>query len=82
MVERLPKDILREIQFNGNYSYPAWKISEYEVFSGLHFPVFELNSEIYLKLRARKNADEKARILDNFYAVEPAKANNHIYSTE
>ena len=27
--------------------YIEWKVSKYEVFSGPHFPVFELNMEIY-----------------------------------
>ena len=46
--------------------FTAWKVSKYGVFSGLHFPVFRLNTEIYRlnlriqsehrKIRARKNS--------------------------
>ena len=41
----------------------AWKVSKYGVFSGIYFPVFELNSDIYTaiqeyrKIRTRKNSE-------------------------
>ena len=47
-------------------TFTAWKVSKYGVFSGPHFPVFGLNSEIYSvnlptqseyrKIRTRKNS--------------------------
>ena len=56
------------------FTYTAWKLSKYEVFSGSYFPVFGLNTEIYRvnlciqseygKIRTRKTPH-----LDIFYAV-------------
>ena len=47
-------------------TYTAWKVPKYGVFSGLYFPVFSLNTEIYgvnlriqsecRKIRTRKNS--------------------------
>ena len=38
----------------------AWKVSKYEVISGLHFPVFVLNTEIYgLNTEIQKNTNQK-----------------------
>ena len=54
----------------------AWKVSKYGVFSGLYFPVCELNTEIYSvnlriqsenrKIRTRKNSvfGHSVRIVD------------------
>ena len=30
----------------------AWKVSKYGVISGLYFPVFGLNTEIYLRIQS------------------------------
>ena len=42
-------------------SYTAWKVSKYGVISGLHFPVFGLNTGKY--------GPEITLYLDNFHAV-------------
>ena len=56
------------------YLSTAWKVSEYEVFSGPYFPVFGLNAEIYtVNLRISPNTgkygQEKTPYLDIFHAV-------------
>ena len=57
----------------------AWKVSRYGVLSGLSFPVFGMNTEIYAinlqiqskywKIRTRKNS-----VFWHFHAVSVAKA--------
>ena len=51
--------------------FTAWKVSKYGVFSGLHFPVFGLNTEIYgvnLRIQSeyRKTRTRKNSVLGNF----------------
>ena len=43
-------------------SFTMWKVSKYEVFSGLYFPVFGLNTGKYESL--------KTRYLDTFHAIK------------
>ena len=64
-----------------NYSSPIhteWKVSKYRVISGLDFPVFGLNTEIYsLNLRIqseyKKIGPEITPYLDTFHAVTVLK---------
>ena len=58
----------KSVTFTSIYNLPAqkntaWKVPKYGVFSGPYFPVFGLNTEIYLrvqseykKIRTRKNS--------------------------
>ena len=47
-----------------------WKVSRYGVFSGPHFPVIGLNTEIYSSVQIRKNTEQKKTLyLDTFHAV-------------
>ena len=56
-------------------TFSAWKVSKYGVFSGLYFPVFGLNTEIYeanLCIQSEhtgKYGPEKTPYLDTFHAV-------------
>ena len=43
------------------FAFTAWKLSKYEVFPGLYFPVFGLNTGKY--------EPEKPPYLDTFHAV-------------
>ena len=59
----------------------AWKVSKYGVFSGPHFLVFGLNTEIYgvNLFRTQKNTDQKKLpYLDNFHAVQQMAKVNYI----
>ena len=52
----------------------AWKVTKYGVFSGLYFPLFGLNSDIYtvnvrIQLDTRKYGPEKSPNLENFDAL-------------
>ena len=52
------------------FSYTAWKVSKYGVFSGLYFTVFGLNTEIY-EVSPNKGSYglEKTLYLDTFHTV-------------
>ena len=45
-------------------STTAWKVSRYGVFSGPYFPVFGLNTEIYVNLRSQSKY-RKVRTMNN-----------------
>ena len=52
------------------YSFTAWKVSKYGVFSGPYFHIFVLNTEICVfSTNAEKYGPEKTPYLDAFHAV-------------
>ena len=61
----------------------ARKVSIYRVFSGPHFPVSVVNTEIYLvnlciqSPNTGKSGSEKVRYLDSFHAVEKQRSIQH-----
>ena len=50
----------------------AWKVSKYGVFPGPHFPLFELNTEIYSKFNPNtgKYGPEKTTYLNTSHTVQ------------
>ena len=53
----------------------AWKVSQYRVFSGPHFPAFGLNTEVYgvnhrIQSKCGKIKTRKTPYLDTFHAVQ------------
>ena len=52
--------------------YTVWKLSKYDVFSGLYFTEFRLNTEIYFVLTPNlgKYEPERTPYLETFYAVK------------
>ena len=70
----------------------AWKQSKYRVFSGLYFPVFGWNAEIYgvnvrIKSEYRKIRTRKISVFGYFLPIEPSlvfpevQSKDHFYST-
>ena len=59
--------------------HTAWKVSKYGVFSGLYFPIFGLNTEIYsvnlrIQSKYRKIRTRKTSVFRDF-----SRSDTHIY---
>ena len=62
-----------------------WKVSKYWVFSGLYFPVFRLNTEIYsvnlrIQSKCRKIRTRKNSVFGHFSRCE--NSHNHWFSSQ